>query len=163
VNDTKRRTIEAGQTGLAKKVLEAVPISEAWTIHQIRNELIRTGSNSDYRMIEGCLRTLKDSELVKEPDTGSFIRIMSKPKTVRVSVPKEVQEQTMAVIAEAKKPVEPMDRLAALSAQVRVLSNQVLAIATEIENVALDVQDRLDRIHADTAKLRQLQELLKGL
>lgn len=46
---TKAASSNRQQTGIAKKVYAAVPISEAWPSKDIVNELIRTGGPRDMR------------------------------------------------------------------------------------------------------------------
>jgi len=52
--------------------------------------------------------------------------------------------------------VSALDRLAQLAADLR-------AMAATVEDIALDVAQEIQRIGADSEKLRQLQALLKGL
>lgn len=60
-------------------------------------------------------------------------------------------------------PTEPIDRLAGLAATLKELSVKVGAMAKEVEDVAISVEERIQAIHADTEKLRQLHALLKSL
>lgn len=54
-------------SSVARKVLEAVPISEAWRSASIREELHRmTDSTIDAHTINGCLATLVKTGLVSE-------------------------------------------------------------------------------------------------
>lgn len=77
MNAQKLARIESGLNSIAKKVLEAVPISEPWTKSQIVAEMRRAGSQVDMRVLEGCLSTLADSGPIKEPTRGSFVRVVA--------------------------------------------------------------------------------------
>lgn len=57
----------------------------------------------------------------------------------------------------------PVDTLGDLAAKARALSTQLTALAVEIDAAALAAQDYVEHSDAGTAKLRQLQALLKEL
>ena len=53
---SKLNSLLQGQTNLARKVFEVVPIREAWPAIQIRNALKEVErSNADLRVVRGCL------------------------------------------------------------------------------------------------------------
>ena len=148
-----------------KKVYEAVPVSEAWTSTQIIAEISRLGySMRDSKAIIGCLDTLKRQGLIQEPERGSFIRIEVKETTTFDKFIEETKEKTMAT----SKPVTQikqsnLDRLINLSEKANVLAAQMKAVATEIENVALEIEAEIQENSTSAQKLKQLQELLKGV
>lgn len=169
VNASKMHRIEQGLNGIAKKVLDAVPISEAWTVSRIVQELARTtGSTPEFRIVHGCIGRLLEQGLVREQPANCFSRVkVRQPLAVVVNDQKtEGDVMTAAKPAteqKALKVAEPLDRLAGLSVSMRDLSNRVAAMAKEIDEVALDVESRIESIKADTEKLRQLQSLLKSI
>lgn len=68
---SKLNSLLQGQTNLARKVFEVVPIREAWPAIQIRNALKEVErSNADLRVVRGCLATLREIGLVREPEPG---------------------------------------------------------------------------------------------
>ena len=72
---SKLNSLLQGQTNLARKVFEVVPIREAWPAIQIRNALKEVErSNADLRVLRGCLGALREAGLVREPETGMFQR-----------------------------------------------------------------------------------------
>jgi len=160
MNNTRLKAIEDGQTGIAKKVLSVVPLTEAWTMKQIVMEIARVGSCPDPRIVEGCLSTLKDAGLIKEPKRGEFIR-------VRVKDEAEPEERTVVAIksqpfalVESKR---PLDRMATLAARMRNTAAEMKVMADEAEEVALAFEEEVNKASKDGAKLKQLQELLRGL
>ena len=148
-----------------KKVYEAVPVSEAWTSTQIIGEISRLGySMRDSKAIIGCLDTLKRQGLIAEPERGSFIRIEVKETTTFDKFIEETKEKTMAT----SKPVTQikqsnLDRLINLSEKANGLAAQMKAMATELENVALEIEAEIQENSTSAQKLKQLQELLKGV
>ena len=148
-----------------KKVYEAVPVSEAWTSTQIIAEISRLGySMRDSKAIIGCLDTLKRQGLIQEPERGSFIRVEVKETTTFDKFIEETKEKTMAT----SKPVTQikqsnLDRLINLSEKANGLAAQMKAMATELENVALEIEAEIQENSTSAQKLKQLQELLKGV
>ena len=149
-----------------KKVYEAVPVSEAWTSTQIIGEISRLGySMRDSKAIIGCLDTLKRQGLIQEPERGCFIRVeVKETATTFDKFIEETKEKTMAT----SKPVTQikqsnLDRLISLSEKANGLAAQMKAVATELENVALEIEAEIQENSTSAQKLKQLQELLKGV
>lgn len=172
LNAAKLERHERELTGVMRKVFEAMPISEPWTPPQVASEMSRvTRSSPDIRAVTACLSALVERGLAKEPVRGTFIRVESKPRLAAVppapSAHSATPEKAATADAPAKPPeeesVEPMDRLASLASSMREIARRVSEMAQEAEEVAMDVEQRMDRIKADTAKLRQLQALLKDI
>ena len=88
-----------GQTGIAKKVYECVPISEPWRSFQVLTALRNmTGSTPDVRIVQGCLRDLVDSGLIRRTGTDHYQRIQVEKKT-------KPQEPKMGEPEEDRNPV----------------------------------------------------------
>ena len=149
-----------GVTTTAGKVLAAVPLQEHWTREQIVGELRRAGSTMAVNVIHGCLDNLRGRGLITEPVSGRFIRVTAKPRTTTdTEVPTE--DDMPAPIkspAASSAPTElpALGRLADLAQRARLL-------ASEMEDVALEVQQQIDAINAKSAKLQQLGALLKEI
>jgi hypothetical protein len=110
------------------------------------------------------LDTLKRQGLIQEPERGSFIRIEVKETTTFDKFIEETKEKTMAT----SKPVTQikqsnLDRLINLSEKANGLAAQMKAMATELENVALEIEAEIQENSTSAQKLKQLQELLKGV
>ncbi len=159
MNAARLKELESAVTAAAKKVLECVPIGEAWSITQICAEMARQGKAVDRRHIDGCLASLKKNGLVREPVPSAWIRVTAKPHLTPVDA--SILARADAVPAPA--PIDPLERLANLAVRLRDLSAQAVDLAGEIESAALDVEARIERAGEDGKKLKQLQALLKGL
>lgn len=158
MNNARQKAIEDSLTGIARKVYEATPLNEQWSAQQICTELFRTGHRTDLHTVSGCLNSLIASGLIREATRNGFTRVAPKPQPQLAAV----QEQPQPA-SEPSKPADPLSRLASLAEKARALSGDLKTLATEIESAALDVESRIELEHADTAKLRQLQQILKGL
>lgn len=158
MNSARFQSIYSGLTIAAKKVFEAVPITEPWSTNQIHAELVRTGNGRDLRNTEGCLNSLVQSNVVYENKRGFFIRAPVRGKPIEEII-EQTESSPMATSAPAPAlpaQVTPIDKLTSLSARLRTL-------AEDIDNVALDFTEQLTTSEQQNAKLRQLQALLKEL
>lgn len=179
VNESKMLQKEEGLNGMAKKVLDAVPIQEAWTKQQIVSELRRVGSNAGVDVVESCLNTLRGRGLVKEPERGAFTRceakkalpvkktesavvlisgeeLMRQKGWLKTEQPKEKQVQATQAKAQSDKSNDTMTKIASLAESLRKTAN-------DLDGIALEYEERMQTIERDTDKLRQLQTLLKSL
>ena len=147
-----------------KKVYEAVPVSEAWTTTQIIAEISRLGySMRDSKAIIGCLDTLKRQGLIQEPERGSFVRVEVKAIETYVKFIEETKEKIMATKPVTQMKQTNLDRLISLSEKANGLAAQMKSMATELENVALEIEAEIQENSTSAQKLKQLQELLKGV
>lgn len=147
-----------------KKVYEAVPVSEAWTTTQIIGEISRLGySMRDSKAIIGCLDTLKRQGLIQEPERGSFVRVEVKAIETYVKFMEETKEKVMATKPVTQMKQTNLDRLISLSEKANSLAAQMKSMATELENVALEIEAEIQENSTSAQKLKQLQELLKGV
>lgn len=147
-----------------KKVYEAVPVSEAWTTTQIIAEISRLGySMRDSKAIIGCLDTLKRQGLIQEPERGSFVRVEVKAIETYVKFMEETKEKIMATKPVTQIKQSNLDRLISLSEKASGLAAQMKSMAAELENVALEIEAEIQENSTSAQKLKQLQELLKGV
>ena len=63
------------QTIIAQRVLNCVPKSEPWTKRKIHIEAARQGIQQGIKVVDGCLKSLCDSGLIKELES-----VKAKPK-----------------------------------------------------------------------------------
>lgn len=157
---TRIRILENQQTGVAKKVYDAVPINEAWPSKQIVMELSRQGQVRDFSIIEGCLNTLKEVGLIKEMSPGHFQRVKPKAEPMSTKPLNPVIPPNSSIKGE---PTEPVDRLAAIGTKLRGLSQMFLELADDIDEAALAFEEKTSGNDEELAKLRQLKNVLKSL
>lgn len=147
--------------GVARRVFDAVPIKTPWGVAEIHNEIVRSGhSRMDIRVLQGCLRALVDTGLVRERQ-GLFVRT-----AVRVATPAandNTTSQPDTPMPAIKQDPTALEQLAILADQARKMAKDLQAYADMIDTVALNVDKHIEQSQAGAAKLRQLQSLLKDL
>lgn len=153
------RLLENQQSGVAKKVYAAVPINEIWPVKQIAFELQRQGVARDISIVEGCLKSLRDTGLIKEASPGHFQRV--KPRAESEPTKKEPTMATTPV--SSSQAVDPVDKLAAIGTKLRGLSQMFVELANDIDEAALALDEKASGNDEELAKLRQLKGLLKSL
>lgn len=152
-----------GQSSVARKVFEVVPIQEAWPASQIYKTLNEiTRSTMDSHVFRGCLNTLKNSGLIRETAPETYRRIEVRPKKEvemqeqKTMIKKNNQaEQFIKSIDDCRKR-DPIDALIDLSAKVRTL-------ADELDAAVIVVGESMHKHSSDLEKLSQLQSILKSL
>lgn len=161
MNQAKFDKEHRGLSAIAKKVFDATPLAQAWSVMAIGSEMRRIGScGIESRTTLGCLNTLIDAGLVVEVTKGNFKRVeVRTPEPSKVSPIQQLKED-QPMIANAieieKSESTPIDRLSSFAMRLR-------ALADDMENTALDLADKAEKNEAETAKMRQLQALLKSL
>lgn len=165
MNELRQQQILAGQSSIAQKVFGYVPIQTSWSNHEIHGaaSAAKATGASPYA-IRRALGELKDAGLIREPVGGKFQRDAATPKLQKEQAVTQVAKQTVVSI---KKTEGALDVLAALSGEVVSLSDEfskrMKALAGRIEEVALSVEVERESNAAAVGKLKQLQELLKGI
>lgn len=160
----KQEILMQGQTGVAKKVYECVPINEPWTSFQVMTAMRNlTGSTPDNRIVSGCLVSLVDSGLVKKSGRDQFQRIAvdAKQKNQESSMAKA--ELKLEVVSEKKAVGTPLEMLSDLAGEIVAMANNLQRLAARVEDVALAVEQEREGNAAAVGKLKQLQDLLKGI
>ena len=165
MNESRQQQILAGQSSIAQKVFTLVPIQAAWSNHEIHGAaLTAKATGASPYAIRRALGELKEAGLIREPVSGKFQRDAATPKTIKEQAVTQVAKQAVVSI---KKSEGALDVLASLSGEVVSLaddfSKRMKALATRIEEVALSVEVERETNAAAVGKLKQLQELLKGI
>ena len=171
MNETRFKSIVAGLTSTAKKVFDAVPNETYWSSTRIQSEMFRSGSSLDRSKIEGSLRNLVELSIVIEPKPGLFSRIKSPDKAIKKKSPiktedlpttcfdKPFQEEKKIMTENAK----PFDAVREVAIKFLDVAKTINALASEIDLKLADVEKHMATNDQDTAKLKQLQVLLKSL
>lgn len=115
--------------------------------------------------VRRALGELKDAGIIREPVGSKFQR---DAVTTKLRIEKPMPKPANETVVPIKKPaVQALDVLVALSAEVVSLADEIgarlKALATRIEEVALSVEVERDTNAEALDKLKQLQDLLKGI
>lgn len=173
MSETRYRAVSSGLSSIARKVYDATPISEAWTMAKIMSELMRIGTPVTHKVVGGCLSTLISAGLVTEPERGVFVRApIRQTKTAQdpeiktvaaIAAPQPITKEPELPAPTTKPAQNPIDKLSALSARVEMFACQIKELANDITSVAIEIEEQTANDKADLEKLRQLQNILKGL
>ena len=155
---------EAKKNGLnsqLRKVLEATPIQAVWSAIEISAEMRRTGAGgADPRATLGCLNSLMEQGLVEEVTKGQFKRVNPKEKQptpeiqlVELTPQKETEMPQKLTITSSSNPIDKLSKLA----------SRLRDLASDMETAALELAEQAEKNEHETAKMRQLQALLKSL
>lgn len=154
----KQKQKLAGQTAVAQKIFQFVPVGEEWTAAQVSHALSRTtGSRVDPKVLAGCLLTMADAGLVRATNRGTFQRAAVSQPSTTPATPKKEETVTLKT-TEPSKPAasSALDLLAGIAKKLG-------DIKQELETAALAIEESAAKNAEDVAKLHQLQALLKGL
>lgn len=157
MNEAKIARLESGLNGIARKVLNAVPVQAIWDRAQIHAELRRLGVGCDRSHVDGCLDNLRGRGLVQEATRGHFTRVIAKPVINYTEEPMSTNQtppNRLAVLPSAEKK-DPLSRLADVAKLLR-------QAADEIDAAALDAAEMVQKAEQGTAKFRRLQALLQS-
>ena len=164
MNQARFDILIRGLTVQARKVFDSVPNSEAWSAQQIIGDLQRRDiSMRDLHVVRGCLNSLIASGLVIEGPSGLFRREKIKVKPDEIT-PEHIQpavtEEPMATktLTTTTKPEKStvIEKFGGFAKRLRDL-------ASDLETAALELEEESESRDAETAKLRQLPQLLKSL
>lgn len=158
-------------SSMARKVYEAIPAAESWSLSFIQSEISRTSSSGrDARTVLGCIRCLIDSGLATEPSRGQYQRTQRRepkkaapqPKPQDIDAPDMKNAPTAATPAPTENP-KPIAILSKLATRARGLAKELTILADDLDTSALEIDEGIAASNADNEKLRQLQQLLKSL
>lgn len=158
-----------GQSAQVQKTYTAVPIQDWWTAAQIGSAIQRaSGAAMDRKTLDACLHHLKDAGLVQRRADGTFQRAQ-----VREVEEKKVAEEPKREVVTVKATdlpvrVEPkgndaLDRMLALAANMRCQADYLNNMAKQVEEMALEIEEKRESGDAEVQKLRQLKSILKEL
>ena len=164
MNASKQQNLLAGQSSLARKVFQVVPIQERWSAHDIFNSLmVAQSTGAQFPAVRRGLVELKETGLIREPVNGHFQR-------TAITIPPS-REQIMTKETKTSDTTMPsqgsaLDTLAVLSGEVISFAEEVgqrmKKLAARIEEVALSVEAEREVTAETLNKFKLLQSLLKG-
>jgi hypothetical protein len=165
MNAIKMQSIERGLNGTARKVLEAVGWGDERTVHEITQRLTRCGYTYTVSAIVGSLKGMEEQGLLRNRgELWLRVRPSGMTPQPKVSPPAPASAPPPPVTTQLEAvPIDPVLRLAELAKTLRSSSSTMAAAASTIEEIALQLEERLGAESEELIKLRQLRDMLKGL
>jgi small-conductance mechanosensitive channel len=161
----KQDVLLNGQTAIARKVFEIVPIQEAWTAQQIQTAFTRTTrANIEFKTLHGCLRALVSTGLVNESRSGYYERSPTREKqTLRLAdlgqLKLQQTEKTEEVTTMSQN-VSAVDMLRDLGKTARAFAESASVFAADIEACAALVAEETAANAEGARQFREFQTLL---
>lgn len=153
--------------GIARKVFEAVPKQESWTINQVMQEMKRCGSpNPDRHVVAGSLNHMLANGIVIEPMPGAFRQVTPGNAPTHDPVPTVVDQNpppAKPATAKSADNGDLLDRFARISSKLNSIAAQMKDVVDEVGSISLEAIEAIESAEKKTGQLKQLQELLKGL
>lgn len=148
MNQEKAENILSGMNLMARRVMDAVPKQQYWSIGQISNEMSRQAKHAHSNgEIVGVLRVLVDAGLVTEAGLLTFKSNVEIPEVKSVSAPPKKPEVAKPSL---------MDQLLNLATDLR-------GIADKVDDIALEFDTAVKDAGKGNEQLIQLQATLRGL
>ena len=156
----KQKQKLAGQTTVAQKIFQFVPVAEEWTAMQVSQALHRaTGSRVDPKVLTGCLMTMAEAGLVRATNRGLFQRAaVSQPAPTPITPAIKKAEPMTAKTIEIAKPAtaSALDLLAGIAKKLG-------DIKQELETAALAIEEGQTKNSQEAKELAQMKAQLKAL
>lgn len=172
MKEERFQSLMAGQSTIARKVYSAIPKIEAWSVSQIRQELSRLGISIEHRTVDGAIHQLVEAKLVTAipGDRYRCLPVKLKSQTVKSfeEVP-EIMKQEPTPPAAPAAPAVPVvqtpavDRLIHLADALSTTGKMLITMSTDLTDIADSISRTNDADQANLQRLRQLQDLLRGI
>ncbi len=177
MNEARFNSLYKGLNDQTKRVYQAVPIKERWSVSQIIAEILRVNpSKNDHRSVLFCLNSLREAGLVKESAGGEWCRVPVRTKVYEPAAEsiEEVEtkaEEETTMPTNDTKPSETsekntataLERIGELSSQVITIIQSLHKLAADIDAAAIEVEEQIEKINKDSVRLKKLQEIFKDL
>lgn len=170
MKESRQRQLLEGQSSVARKVFECVPIQEAWSENEIVKAMRAAGPTIASHAVRGCLLDMFDVGLIKRPSANYYQRVPVQP-FLRLSAaptqkPTPASEPAMTTTTVKKTETAPLDLLGTVATELALLASEfgerLRALALRVEEVALTVEAQREADAAIIAQANQLKVLLKG-
>lgn len=158
-----------------------MPITEAWSLHKIINDIHRSGVTMDKSAVQGSLAVMTRAGLVTEVEHNTFQRAPIRPLRARAAQIKQQETKIGTAMQEAmtrastdttgKTPAltaagqkaSTLDALAQVAADLRAQSKDLEAEADRLEEIALQIASDQQAGSKEMAEIQRMRSALKTL
>lgn len=173
------------QSGSCRRVYDCVPIQETWDVHEIMKALVAAGSGGipDRKVVSGCLNDLTDAGLIRRTGRDLYRRTGIRPErdqqqdltdaqqssptnntpteSAPMSLPTPIR--TLSTPATKTAPTDTLTLLAAAAETMRTNAQQILGLATHIEDLGLQLEEERETVRKKMGEIDQLKALLSSI
>lgn len=166
MKESRQRQLLEGQSSMARKVFEGVPIQEAWSENDIVKAMRSSSMTVAVHTIRACLLDMVDAGLIRQPKSGHYQR---EPVQPFLRLPTDQPTNNIEpVMSTAKKPEPtPLDLLGTVATELVLMASEfaerMKALAARVEEVALQVEAQREADASTMAKVNQLKALLSDV
>ena len=162
MNHGRKQSFLNNLTAVARKVYDAVPIQERWSILQMSNEMHRLGTRISWPILSGILNDLASQKLIHTNAQDVFWRDADEKEPARQLISKPcpidfTQQET------ATMPFDVLTELSNISAKLRGDAAALNERADRIDDIALKAADAIKEAGAGGEELVRLKAVLKGI
>lgn len=165
MNHGRKQSFLNNLTAVARKVYDAVPIQERWSILQMSNEMHRLGTRISWPILSGILNDLASQKLIHTNAQDVFWRDADEvPRTdfgkllINKPCPIDLTQQETATM-----PFDVLTELSNVAAKLRGDAAALNERADRIDDIALKAADAIKEAGAGNEELARLKALLKGI
>lgn len=164
MNPVKFKDIERNPSAVARRVLDATPRGDMANAAQIHAALSDRGSRIERRVFDACITDLVDRGLVVQRG-DKYQQVKVRVKESRSAEEINVQDSRVTPLKTAPEsraanqssvPADPISQLGALAASLR-------RCADRAEELAIEIQGKIDGTAEDLQHLRMLQSVLSQI
>ncbi len=154
------------QTIIAQKIFNCVPMTEVWSKKQIHVEAKRQGIQQGCKVIDGCLHSLRNSGLIKEPTPGYFTQVKATPEKPKLqSVTAKPKVETMS--NKKDDPFLPVRmKITLLEAKMKDFNKDITdtlkLLTVDIDEAELKCLEQSENIDGELEKLRAFRDAMKN-
>lgn len=162
----RQQSILRGMPAQAQKVFEFVPIADAWADTRILAEMTKsTRASVERRVVAGCLDRLRDAGLIRETGRREFQRVrvsaLGEPKAADIApaplASADAPAETSVPLPESSSAI---DLIAGISNRLSIVLGDIRSIVTDLETVALQIEEQRTANGREVEELRQLKTML---
>lgn len=151
----------SGQTSLAQRVYEAVPMLEPWHRTKVLAEFSRlSGTTPHAQAVYACLGDLTEAGVIKERASNTYARVAVR-ESERANQCDQHEESKEEMTQNTSKPAPALGN-AAFTALAGI-ATKLRALADEVESAALDADAALQQAGTESKKLAELRSLLQSI
>lgn len=158
MNQQRFNSIYENLSAVTKRVYDSVPKLEPWDVNKIIRENQRlSGAVMQQSAASNAINTLVSNGLIVESKRGFYMRT----KVLLKETPETKPAKTKGNMKTTDK--SPLHTLVMIAESLTGLVSQINVIKRDLENAAMDIEEKHNKTAEDFEQLRHFQALMKGV